>query len=41
VVATGTHETLTREDGLYRRLAALQFDQDAASRAPVPTAIDG
>jgi ATP-binding cassette subfamily B protein len=35
VVATGTHETLIREDGLYRRLAALQFDQDAA---PAPAA---
>ncbi len=35
VVATGTHETLMREDGLYRRLAALQFDQDAA---PAPAA---
>jgi ATP-binding cassette subfamily B protein len=26
VVATGTHDSLTRENGLYARLAALQFD---------------
>ena len=38
VVATGTHETLIREDGLYRRLAALQFDQDAAPPAAAPAA---
>ena len=25
IVATGTHESLVREDGLYARLAALQF----------------
>jgi ATP-binding cassette subfamily B protein len=27
IVATGTHGELIREDGLYARLAALQFDQ--------------
>jgi ATP-binding cassette subfamily B protein len=26
VVATGNHDTLVREAGLYARLAALQFD---------------
>jgi ATP-binding cassette subfamily B protein len=25
IVATGSHEALVREDGLYRRLAGLQF----------------
>jgi ATP-binding cassette subfamily B protein len=30
VVATGNHETLVREEGLYARLAALQFDLVAA-----------
>jgi ATP-binding cassette subfamily B protein len=29
VVATGSHETLLREPGLYARLAALQFDLPA------------
>ena len=28
IVATGTHEQLIREDGLYARLAALQFDTE-------------
>ena len=34
IVATGTHEALVREDGLYARLAALQFaaTTDAPSR---------
>jgi len=27
VVATGTHDSLVREDGLYARLAALQFGE--------------
>ena len=27
IVSTGTHEALVREDGLYRRLAALQFSE--------------
>jgi ABC-type multidrug transport system fused ATPase/permease subunit len=27
IVATGTHEALLREQGLYRRLAELQFDR--------------
>jgi ATP-binding cassette subfamily B protein len=27
VVAEGTHDTLVVEDGLYARLAALQFDR--------------
>jgi len=26
IVATGTHDTLVRQGGLYARLAALQFD---------------
>jgi ATP-binding cassette subfamily B protein len=30
IVATGTHESLVREDGLYARLAALQFAATAA-----------
>jgi len=30
IVASGTHETLSREDGLYARLAALQFGLHAA-----------
>ena len=33
VVATGTHDSLVRENGLYARLAALQFDD---RRAPAP-----
>jgi ATP-binding cassette subfamily B protein len=33
VLATGTHESLVREDGLYARLAALQF---AATTVPEP-----
>jgi len=31
VVATGTHETLVRENGLYARLAELQFDDRFAA----------
>ncbi|NBC32432.1 MAG: ATP-binding cassette domain-containing protein [Alphaproteobacteria bacterium] len=34
LVATGTHAQLMRQGGLYARLAALQFDQAAASRGP-------
>ncbi len=33
IVATGTHEALVREDGLYARLAALQF---ATAHKPIP-----
>ena len=33
IVATGTHEALVREDGLYARLAALQF---ANAHEPIP-----
>ena len=33
VVATGTHDSLVRENGLYARLAALQFDD---RRQPAP-----
>jgi ATP-binding cassette subfamily B protein len=33
IVATGTHEALVREDGLYARLAALQF---ATADKPIP-----
>ena len=35
IVATGTHDQLIAEDGLYRRYAALQFD---ATVAPTPAA---
>ncbi len=31
VVATGGHAQLMREEGLYARLAALQFDTDTAA----------
>lgn len=31
IVAEGTHETLLREQGLYQRLARLQFDLEAIS----------
>ncbi len=34
VVAEGTHHDLIAEDGLYARLAALQFDTDRAARPP-------
>ena len=33
VVSEGTHDTLVAEDGLYARLAALQFDSDGAESA--------
>jgi len=33
IVASGSHEQLTEEGGLYARLAALQFDVDAISGA--------
>ena len=33
IVASGSHEQLTEEGGLYARLAALQFDVDAISSA--------
>ena len=33
VVATGTHDSLVRENGLYARLAALQFDDREGSSA--------
>ena len=33
IVASGSHERLTEEGGLYARLAALQFDVDAISGA--------
>ena len=33
IVATGTHDELIAEDGLYRRYAALQFDAAAARLA--------
>ena len=32
IVATGTHEQLIREEGLYARLAALQFDTEEPER---------
>ena len=34
VVATGTHDSLVRENGLYARLAALQFDDRRLVAAP-------
>ena len=34
VVESGTHEELVRAGGLYARLAALQFDSDAAAEIP-------
>ena len=37
IVATGTHEELLKMDGLYARLAALQFDLDPAVAAPSVT----
>jgi len=40
VVAEGSHDSLVAEDGLYARLAALQFDStgavDAAETAEAP-----
>ncbi len=40
VAAEGTHHDLIAEDGLYARLAALQFDTARAARAPT-TALGG
>ncbi len=34
IIETGTHESLARAGGLYARLAALQFDSDAAAQIP-------
>jgi ATP-binding cassette subfamily B protein len=31
IVATGTHDQLLARDGLYARLAALQFQTDVAA----------
>jgi ATP-binding cassette subfamily B protein len=36
IVATGTHQELIRDGGLYARLAALQFDQAASLADPDP-----
>ena len=33
IVASGTHEALIREEGLYARLAALQFGEDGTVKA--------
>ncbi len=35
IVESGTHEELVKAGGLYARLAALQFDSDAASQIPL------
>jgi len=35
IVATGTHDSLMADGGLYARLAALQFAADAASAAGI------
>ncbi len=35
VLATGTHDSLVRENGLYARLAALQFDDRRAAAPPM------
>ena len=32
IVATGTHDQLIEQGGLYARLAALQFDRDQGPR---------
>ena len=36
VVATGTHDSLVRDGGLYARLAALQFRDGSAAPEPAP-----
>jgi len=41
IVESGSHAQLVAKDGLYARLAALQLDQGAEPRAPLPTAISG
>lgn len=36
IVAAGTHDELLKMDGLYARLAALQFDLDPAATSAIP-----